>query len=91
MRQTIDFACVVMHKTRSDPREVLSQMMVSSLALVSEPKRGLILGHGGGSLAKWLARHWPTLELDIVEFDPIVVRMAEEYFDYRPRPIITFL
>ena len=61
-----------------------SQMMVSSLALVSEPKRGLILGHGGGSLAKWLARHWPALELDIVEFDPVVVRMAEEYFEYRP-------
>jgi spermidine synthase len=61
-----------------------SQMMVSSLALVSEPKRGLIVGHGGGSLAKWLARQWPALELDIVEFDPVVVRMAEEYFDYRP-------
>lgn len=61
-----------------------SQMMVASLALVSEPKRGLILGHGGGSLAKWLARYWPALELDVVEFDPVVVRMAEEYFDYRP-------
>ena len=68
-----------------------SQMMVSSLALVSEPKRGLILGHGGGSLAKWLARHWPALELDIVEFDPVVVRMAEEYFDFARRPIITSL
>ena len=33
-----------------------SQMMVASLALVSEPKRGLIIGHGGGSLAKWLAQ-----------------------------------
>jgi spermidine synthase len=61
-----------------------SQMMVASLALVSEPKRGLILGHGGGSLAKWLNQHRPELELDIVEFDPAVVRMAEEYFDYRP-------
>ena len=61
-----------------------SQMMVSSLALVPEPKRGLILGHGGGSLAKWLAQHWPDLELDIVEFDPVVVRMAEEYFQYHP-------
>ena len=37
-----------------------------------------------GRLAKWLARHWPALELDIVEFDPVVVRMAEEYFEYRP-------
>ena len=63
-----------------------SQLMVASLALVPEPKRGLILGHGGGSLAKWLAHRWPELELDVVEFDPVVVRMAEEYFSYQPPP-----
>jgi predicted O-methyltransferase YrrM len=63
-----------------------SQLMVSSLALVSDPKRALILGHGGGSFAKWLARYWPELEVDVVEFDPVVVRMAEEYFSYRPPP-----
>ena len=63
-----------------------SQLMVSSLALVSEPKRALILGHGGGSFAKWLGRYWPELELDIVEFDPVVVRMAEEFFSYRAPP-----
>lgn len=61
-----------------------SQLMVASLALVERPQRGLILGHGGGSLAKWLAHYWPDLEMDIVEFDPTVVRMAEEYFDYHP-------
>ncbi len=61
-----------------------SQLMVASLALVEHPQRGLILGHGGGSLAKWLAHYWPDLEMDIVEFDPAVVRMAEEYFDYHP-------
>jgi spermidine synthase len=63
-----------------------SQLMVASLALVPEPKQGLILGHGGGSLAKWLAHRWPELELDVVEFDPTVVRMAEEYFFYQPLP-----
>jgi spermidine synthase len=61
-----------------------SQMMVAALALPPEPRRGLILGHGGGSLAKWLARHWPGLELDIVEVDPSVVRVAEQYFGYEP-------
>jgi spermidine synthase len=61
-----------------------SQLMVASLALVPEPKRGLILGHGGGSLAKWLAHRWPELDLDVVEFDPAVVRMAEQYFFYQP-------
>lgn len=63
-----------------------SQLMVSSLALVSEPRRGLILGHGGGSFAKWLAQYWPELELDVVEFDPVVVRMAEDFFSYRAPP-----
>jgi spermidine synthase len=72
---------------KSDPLPLFlpySQLMVASLALAQEPKRGLILGHGGGSLAKWLAQYWPELELDVVEFDPVVVRMAEEYFDYHP-------
>jgi len=63
-----------------------SQLMVSSLALVPNPKRALILGHGGASFAKWLARYWPELEVDVVEFDPVVVRMAEEYFSYRVPP-----
>ncbi|MGE5710370.1 MAG: fused MFS/spermidine synthase [Nitrospira sp.] len=74
---------------KADPVELFlpySQLMVASLALVPEPKRGLILGHGGGSLAKWLAVRWPELELDIVEFDPVVVRMAEEYFSYHAPP-----
>jgi spermidine synthase len=59
-----------------------SQLMVAALALPPEPKRGLILGHGGGSLAKWLARYWPELELDTVEVDPSVVQAAERYFGY---------
>jgi spermidine synthase len=74
---------------RADPVALFlpySQLMVASLALMPEPKRGLILGHGGGSLAKWLAHRWAELELDVVEFDPVVVRMAEEYFSYRPPP-----
>ena len=63
-----------------------SQLMVSSLGLVASPKRALILGHGGGSFTKWLARYWPELDVDVVEFDPVVVRMAEEYFSYHAPP-----
>ncbi len=72
---------------KSDPITLFlpySQLMVAALALTQEPTRGLILGHGGGSLAKWLAQVHPDLELDVVEFDPVVVRMAEEYFNYSP-------
>ena len=61
-----------------------SQVMMGHLPLVDNPRRGLILGHGGGSLAKWLAQHWPELELDVVEMDPSVVQAAEEFFEYTP-------
>lgn len=63
-----------------------SQLMMAALAVAPEPKRALILGHGGGSLAKWLADRWPELELDTVELDPSVVRAAEQYFEYHPAP-----
>ena len=63
-----------------------SQVMMGHLPLVDQPKRGLILGHGGGSLAKWLAQAWPDLELDVVEMDPSVVMAAEKFFEYQPPP-----
>lgn len=72
---------------RADPVSLFlpySQVMMAALALSPEPKRALILGHGGGSLAKWLGDRWPELELDTVELDPSVVRAAEQYFNYRP-------
>ncbi len=61
-----------------------SQVMMGALALVENPQRGLILGHGGGSLAKWLGENWPDLELDVIEMDPSVVQAAERYFGYKP-------
>jgi len=64
-----------------------SQVMMAALPLTDQTKRGLILGHGGGSLAKWLAEYWPGLELDVVEMDPSVVKAAEAYFDYSLPPL----
>jgi len=64
-----------------------SQVMMAALPLPDHTQRGLVLGHGGGSLAKWLAQSWPGLELDVVEMDPSVVRAAEEYFHYTPTPV----
>ncbi|MEE8241248.1 MAG: fused MFS/spermidine synthase [Nitrospirales bacterium] len=63
-----------------------SQLFVAALALPPDPTRALIMGQGGGSVAKWLAHYWPELEVDIVEVDPSVVRVAEEYFGYTPPP-----
>ncbi|HJU04070.1 MAG TPA: fused MFS/spermidine synthase, partial [Nitrospiraceae bacterium] len=72
---------------KADPVELFlpySQLMMAALAIGPEPTRVLILGHGGGSLAKWLAHRWPALEVDTVEVDPSVVHAAEHYFNYTP-------
>ncbi len=74
---------------RVDPHELFlpySQLMVAAVAVVPHPERGLILGHGGGSLAKWLGKYWPELQLDTVEVDPAVARAAEAHFGYEPKP-----
>lgn len=73
---------------RMDPVSLFlpySQIMVAALALHPDPREALVLGHGGGSFGKWLGKYWPGLELDLVEVDPSVVRVAEEYFGYEPR------
>lgn len=72
---------------KTDPKFLAlpySQVMMGVLPILDEPRRGLILGNGGGSLAKWLAQHYPELDLDVVEMDPAVVQAAELYFDYVP-------
>ena len=72
---------------KADPIELYlpySQLMMAALAVHPSPKRALILGHGGGSLAKWLAAYWPELEVDTVEVDPSVVNAAQRYFEYHP-------
>lgn len=73
---------------RADPVQLAlpySHMMMAALGLHPDPQRGLILGQGGGSIAKWLGHYWPLLELDIVEMDPSVIKAAEQFFDYTPR------
>ncbi len=70
---------------RVDPIQLFlpySQLFVVALANHPDPRQALVLGHGGGSMGKWLGAAWPDLQVDLVEVDPSVVRVAKEYFDY---------
>jgi spermidine synthase len=60
------------------------QMMMTSLYLQPQPQSILIIGLGGGSIPRVLARMLPQAQIDVVEIDPAVVSVAKKYFDFRP-------
>jgi spermidine synthase len=60
-----------------------SQTMAAALALHPDPREVLLIGLGGASIPKFLQKYYPELELDIVELDPDVVRVCQDYFEFR--------
>lgn len=63
---------------------VYAHMVMTSLLLEPEPERILILGLGGGTLPMAFNELLPNAEIDVVEIDPAVVRVAREYFGFAP-------
>ena len=58
-----------------------TRAMMSFLLLLPAPPRDvLLLGLGGGSIAKFLLHHFPACRIHAVERNPEVVRVAHEYF-----------
>jgi spermidine synthase len=57
--------------------------MFASYLYMPDPRRVLIVGLGGGAMVRFLARHEPQVVIDAVEIDPVVVRLADEYFGVR--------
>ena len=41
----------------------------------------LIIGLGGGSIPKKLQKEFPNLEMDVVEIDPEVIKIAKDHFN----------
>jgi spermidine synthase len=53
--------------------------MMAFLLFNALPRRLLLLGLGGGSLARFCHHHLPTTELTVVEIDPRVVALREHF------------
>jgi spermidine synthase len=69
-----------------DPTELrLIYSRYTSLAFAFRPdaKNILIIGLGGGSIPKRLQKTFPSLQIDVVEIDPEVVRIARDQFSVR--------
>ena len=58
-----------------------TRTMMAGFLLQPRPTRLLMLGLGGGGMSNYLHGRLPGLEIDAVDIDPEVVRMAQTYFD----------
>ena len=57
--------------------------MFGSYLLQPEQQRVLIIGLGGGAMPHFLKHYEPDLTVDVVEIDPVIVQLADDYFKIR--------
>ncbi len=56
-----------------------TRKMMAFLLFNPQPRRILLLGLGGGSLAKFCYRHLPRTSITVLEIDPQVLALREEF------------
>lgn len=74
---------------RSHPRSLdldYTRTMMAGFLLQPQPKRLLMIGFGGGQISNYLFERVPNLEIDAVDIDPEVIRLARKYFGVPDSP-----
>lgn len=67
-------------------RHAYARTLFASLLYRHPQERVLIVGLGGGGMVRFLERALPDTEVEAVEIDPVVVRLAAEFFGTKPGP-----
>jgi spermidine synthase len=60
----------------------LNQAMLAGLMLVPTPQRVLLLGTGGGAIARFFAQREPACHGDAIEHSAAVAEIARQFFDF---------
>jgi len=63
-----------------------TRAMLSALLFHADPRHVLLLGLGGGSLAKFLLHHFPGCRIDAVEYRESVYEVARSHFQLPDDP-----
>lgn len=74
---------------RGHPRSLdldYTRTMMAGFLLQPQPKRLLMIGLGGGQISNYLFEHIPGLEIDAVDIDPEVIRLARKHFGVPDSP-----
>ncbi|MBE0504261.1 MAG: fused MFS/spermidine synthase [Desulfuromonadales bacterium] len=62
-----------------------TRTIMAGFAFAHPPvKKVLMLGLGGGAMARFITGKFPEATLDIIEIDPLVVDVAKQYFGFKP-------
>jgi spermidine synthase len=78
----------------SDPDELpmkYAQAMTAALLYPPEPKRILMIGVGGGTIPTYLGRFMPEAQIDSVEIDPGIIKVAKDYFGIVETPRLRYI
>jgi len=70
---------------KSQPKQLAfnyTKQLLSSLLVNPEPKRILIIGLGGGTMSNTLHQLLPDSQIDNVEIDQSVIKVARQYFGF---------
>ena len=70
---------------KSNPDKLVfnyTKLMLASLLIQDPPKRILIIGLGGGTMSNTLHSLFSDAEIDNVEIDPSVLKVARNYFSF---------
>ncbi|MEM9452988.1 MAG: fused MFS/spermidine synthase [Myxococcota bacterium] len=74
---------------RGHPRSLdldYTRTMMAGFMLQPQPRRLLMIGFGGGQISNYLFEHVPGLEIDGVDIDAEVIRLARKYFGVPDSP-----
>jgi spermidine synthase len=79
-------SCVNLQDPHKFALNYTRMMMAGTLFMGPAPKRVLIVGLGGGSIPMALAEVLPDTQIDVVEIDPAVTRVAKRFFAFKDGP-----
>lgn len=70
---------------KSQPQKLVfnyTKLLMTALLLNDKPQRILIIGLGGGTMSNTLGQLFPNSQIDNVEIDPAVIKVARDYFGF---------
>ncbi len=78
----MSFSAIDMRKPYHHVMEY-TEMMIMGMAYVESPKDILMIGLGGGTIATYLRKYYPDLNITIVELDNAVLECSQKFFDFK--------